>query len=78
MDCYLTMVAKWTVRDRKIQSVSYLPAYLPEDGAPYVLKPEDELFSNVAGYVERITKDQGFGTIFTVKDGEVFPESGEE
>lgn len=78
MDCYLTMVAKWTVRDRKIQSVSYLPAYLPEDGAPYILKPEDELYSTVNGYIERITKEQGFGTIFTEKDGEVFPESDEE
>lgn len=77
MDCYFTMVAKWTVKDKRIHSVSYLPAYLPEDGAPYILNPGDALFSAVNQYMERITKDQGLRTLYIEKDGEVFPEEKE-
>ena len=58
MDCYLTMIAKWTVKDKKIDQVGFVPAYLPEDGAPYVVKPSDPKFKEICDYMVRITKGQ--------------------
>lgn len=72
MDCYLTMVAKWTVRDKKIHQVSFLPAYLPEDGAPYILKQEEPLFQDVVSYMEKITKAENIdGTSYQIRGNEV-------
>ena len=68
MDSYLTMVAKWTVADGAIQRVSYLPAYLPEDGAPYVLEPADPLFQKVNGYMEKITAMEGMDTGYRLSE----------
>ena len=68
MDSYLTMVAKWTVADGAIQRVSYLPAYLPEDGAPYVLEPADPLFQKVNSYMEKITAMEGMDTGYRLSE----------
>lgn len=68
MDCYLTMVAKWTVSEKKITGVSYLPAYLPEDGAPYVLEPSDPLFEQVNHYMRTITAEQKLGTVYRLSE----------
>jgi poly-gamma-glutamate synthesis protein (capsule biosynthesis protein) len=62
MDCYLTMIAKWKIENKKITRVSYLPAYLPEDSAPYVLSPEDPRFAEVNAYVRRINRAEGINT----------------
>lgn len=78
MDCYLTMIAKWTVKDKKIQRVSYLPAYLPEDGAPYILYPEDTLFAEVNDYMKRITEKEKLNTRYVVNGSEVNMECPEE
>ncbi len=59
MDSYMTMIARWTVEDGKIAEVSYLPAYLPTDGAPYVVGPEDPMFQQINDYMARITREQG-------------------
>ncbi len=59
MDSYMTMVAKWEIEDKKITKVSYLPAYLPEDCAPYVVKSGDPMFGRINDYMIKITKDQG-------------------
>ena len=48
-----------TVEDGKIAEVSYLPAYLPTDGAPYVVGPEDPMFQQINDYMARITREQG-------------------
>ncbi len=58
MDSYLTMIAKWTIKDKKIDEVGYLPAYLPEDGAPYVVGPSDPKFQEINDYMVRITENQ--------------------
>ncbi len=69
MDCYMTMVARWTVKDGKVDSVGYIPAYLPEDGAPYVVKPEDPLFRQIHDYMVRITEGQKMDTsIYRIED----------
>lgn len=59
MDSYMTMIARWTVEDGKTAEVSYLPAYLPTDGAPYVVGPEDPMFQQINDYMARITREQG-------------------
>ena len=58
MDSYMSMIARWVVRNGKIDSVGYLPAYLPEDGAPYVVKKEDPMFQQINDYMIRITEEQ--------------------
>ena len=58
MDSYLTIIAKWTIKDKKIDEVGYLPAYLPEDGAPYVVEPSDPKFQEINDYMVRITENQ--------------------
>lgn len=68
MDCYLTMVAKWTVSDGKITKVSYLPAYLPEDGAPYVLTADDPKFKEVNDYMVKITAEEKLDTTYTLSE----------
>ena len=73
MDCYLSMVVKWTVKNKKLQTVSYLPAYLPKDGAPYILSPEDPKFNEVVEYVKKINRDQKLeDDIFKIIGGEVY------
>ena len=69
MDSYLTMIAKWTIRDKKIDEVGYLPAYLPEDGAPYVVGPSDPKFQEINDYMVRITENQKMDAgIYHVED----------
>ena len=65
MDSYMTMIAKWTVRDKKIASVSYLPAYLPGDGAPYVVEPSDPMFDQINKYMTLITQHEKMGTDYS-------------
>lgn len=71
MDSYMTMVVKWTVENKKISSVSYLPAYLPEDGAPYVVDGDDPMFQQICDYMVKITKDQGLDTVYTREGNEI-------
>ena len=68
MDSYLTMVAKWTVSGGEIRSVSYLPAYLPEDGAPYVLEPSDPRFQEVNDYMAKITAMEHMDTQYRLSE----------
>ncbi len=68
MDSYLTMIAKWTVSDGKIDRVSYLPAYLPEDGAPYVVAPDDPRFREINDYMVKITAMEGLDTQYPLSE----------
>ena len=68
MDCYLTIVAKWTVEDGRIKQVGFLPAYLPEDCAPYVLEPSDPRFTEVVEYMKRVTAAEGLEDIFELSE----------
>lgn len=71
MDSYMTIVAKWEVKDKKITKVSFLPAYLPEDGAPYILKPKDPMFQKIVDYMCNITDNQEL-------DSGIYKVNGEE
>ena len=68
MDSYLTMIAKWTVSGGKIDRVSYLPAYLPEDGTPYVVAPDDPRFREINDYMVKITAMEGLDTQYPLSE----------
>ena len=70
-DCYYTMIARIEIKDKAISRVSYLPAYIPEDFAPYVVDPADPLFATITGYMEKIDAMMGLDTRYTVDGGEV-------
>ena len=71
MDSYLTMVAKWEVKNKQITRVSFLPAYLPEDCAPYVLNSDDPKFQEIVSYMERISLAEKMDTKYPVEGNEV-------
>ena len=68
-DCYYTMIAKIRIEDKKISRVSYLPAYIPEDFDPYIVKPNDPLFGTVRDYMCKIDGMMGLDTEYR-QDGE--------
>ena len=72
MDSYMTVMVKLEVENKKITKVSYLPTYLPEDCAPYVVKSNDAMFKQINDYIIKITGDQGMDTgIYKTEGDEV-------
>ena len=71
MDCYYTMVAKWEVEQGKITKISWLPAYLPADGAPYLVKRDDPLFGEILDYMNKITAHEGLMTEYWICGDEI-------
>ncbi|MEA2318094.1 MAG: hypothetical protein QOD44_2283 [Solirubrobacteraceae bacterium] len=57
-------------RDGTVQA-GFVPAMILADGSTEPLRPGDERADDVAGYVERITAESGFDTVFerTERDG---------
>ena len=76
-DCYYTMIGKIRIEDKKISRVSYLPAYIPEDFDPYVVRPEDALFGTIRDYMERIDEMMGLDTAYTVDGDEIVIETAQ-
>ena len=74
-DCYYTMIARILIRDRQICRVSYLPAYIPDDFAPYTVGRDDPLFDTICAYVQKIDAMMGLDTQYTVSGGEVVVET---
>lgn len=67
----MTMACKITISERQIQKVSFLPALINEDSQPRFLSRKGNEFHDVLNYIQKITKDQGMNTGFTVKEDEV-------
>ena len=65
------MIAKFVIEDKAIARVSYLPAYIPEDFDPYVVKPEEPLFDTINDYMRRINALMGIPISYTVEGDEV-------
>lgn len=74
-DCYYTMIAKIAIEDKKISRVSYLPAYIPDDFNPYVVKPGDPLFDTIQNYMKKIDGMMGLDTVYTVDGNEIVIET---
>ncbi len=68
-DCYYSMIAKIDIKDKKIDRVSYLPAYIPDDFKPYAVKREDPLFDTIYEYMIEIDGMMGIETSYA-KDGD--------
>ena len=75
-DCYYTMIAKIEITDKKISRVSFLPAYIPEDFNPYIVKPDDALFGTIRDYMEKIDDMMDLDTAYTVDGDEIVIETG--
>lgn len=75
-DCYYTMIAKIEIADKKIRRVSFLPAYIPEDFNPYIVKPDDALFGTIRDYMEKIDDMMDLDTAYTVDGDEIVIETG--
>ena len=69
--------AKILIEDKKISRVSYLPAYIPEDFNPYVVKPDEPLFETINDYMRRINDLMGIPIRYTVDGEEVRIEAAE-
>lgn len=79
IDCYMTMIARWIIRDKKIERVSFLPAYLPTDGIPYVVPADDPMFMQIYDYMSKITTAQRLDAgIYHINGGEVLLEAPPE
>jgi hypothetical protein len=65
------MIAKIEIRDKKIERVSYLPVYIPDDFKPYVVKPQDPLFKTINDYMIMINEMVGIETKYTVDGDEI-------
>lgn len=70
-DSRKTIIAKCTISNGGIKSVSFLPVYINKQSQPEVLVSADQRFGDVVGYVEQITRDQGLETCCTVQGDEV-------
>ncbi len=70
-DTRKTLLVKCFISEKKIKKVSFLPAFLTVRAEPEFLMLKDPRFAEVTGYIEEITKSQGFNTRFTVKGNEV-------
>ena len=77
-DCYYTMIAKIEIADKQIARVSYLPAYIPEDFAPYTLKRGEPLFDTVNAYMEKINRIMDIPIRYTVEGDEVVVSAAED
>jgi len=68
-DTRLTGLARLRVRDGRLETTEFLPAFIEDDGAPRMLKDGDPEFDRVQAYLERVTRAAGFATRFERTDG---------
>jgi poly-gamma-glutamate synthesis protein (capsule biosynthesis protein) len=59
-DSRKTIIAKCTVSDKKIETVSFLPALIVKPNQPQILPRDDGNFDEVVKYVNWICEDQNF------------------
>jgi poly-gamma-glutamate capsule biosynthesis protein CapA/YwtB (metallophosphatase superfamily) len=70
-DTRKTILVKCAISGKTIEKVSFLPAYLTTRAEPEFLASGDRRFMEVTGYIEEITRSQGFDTQFTSDGDEV-------
>ncbi len=70
-DTRKTILVKCVISGKSIKKVSFLPAFLTVRAEPEFLTRKDPRFTEVTGYMEEITKSQGFDTRFAVRGNEV-------
>jgi poly-gamma-glutamate capsule biosynthesis protein CapA/YwtB (metallophosphatase superfamily) len=70
-DSRKTIIAKCTISNKSIKSVSFLPTYINKQAQPEVLTSNDKRFGEVVRYMEEITKTAGLNTRYTIDGDEV-------
>jgi poly-gamma-glutamate synthesis protein (capsule biosynthesis protein) len=70
-DSRKTIIAKCTISNKAIKSVSFLPTYINKQSQPEVLTSRDERFSEVVRYMEEVTRAEGLNTKYTIDGDEV-------
>lgn len=70
-DCYYSMIAKIDIKDKKIDRVSYIPVYIPDDFKPYAVRRDDPLFDTIYDYMIMIDDMIGLETKYTKAGDEV-------
>ena len=66
-----TVIAKATIEDNRVTSVSFVPCLINPQGQPEPLRAGDRRFDEVAEYQQRITKEAGFTTSFRARADDV-------
>lgn len=71
-DSFKTIIAKMTVRDRRISGFSFIPVWIDENSyVPEILRHDDPRFREVVDYLREITADQEIRPCFETKGDEV-------
>jgi poly-gamma-glutamate capsule biosynthesis protein CapA/YwtB (metallophosphatase superfamily) len=63
-DARQTVLARFRIRDRRIDEVCFVPCYINPAGQPEVLEARNSRFAQVTSYVESISGQAGFDTAF--------------
>ena len=59
-----TVLARFRIRDRRIDEVCFVPCYINPAGQPEVLAAPDPRFAQVMSYIKSISGEAGFDTAF--------------
>ena len=65
------MIAKAYIKDKKIQKVSYIPAYVNPESEPEVVARQDRRAQEVFYYVNKISQNQDLKVTFSWDGDEV-------
>ncbi len=66
-----TMIAKCMIRNKRIESVSFLPTMINKRSEPEILSRRDKNFDDILRYMEEIDKSQKIETRYSVEGDEV-------
>jgi poly-gamma-glutamate synthesis protein (capsule biosynthesis protein) len=69
-DSRMTIIGKFVVANKKIESVSIKPTYINRDNQPQLLKPSEQTFGEVVKYMEKISRSQKLDVQFKVEGDE--------
>jgi len=69
---YQHTMCRCVIRDGKIESVSYIPTFLPEDMVPMAPAPGSEEYEAIVKTINEINSEENIKASFTEKDGEIF------
>jgi poly-gamma-glutamate capsule biosynthesis protein CapA/YwtB (metallophosphatase superfamily) len=71
VDSRKTLLAKIIISDKKIQRVSFLPAYVLNANQPEILQRKDKRAQEVFDYMEWLNKEAGFDTQMSFEGNEI-------
>lgn len=75
-DARKTFIAKTLISGKKIEKVSFLPAFVNSQNQPEMLATTDPRFKEVADYVESISRDQKLDVKLSIEGDEVVVKTG--